>query len=51
LLVVGEVVRMAKPAALYEQFAWEDLVSMSFAAQIEYASTSSVLQAGQERGE
>src|SRR5713226_3355123 len=51
LLVVGEVVRMAKPAGLYEQFAWKDLVSMSFAAQIEYASTSSVLQAGQERGE
>lgn len=34
LLVVGEVVRMAKPAALREQFAWTDLVPTVFADQI-----------------
>jgi siroheme synthase len=34
LLVVGEVVRMAKPAALREQFAWTDLVPPVFRDQI-----------------
>jgi hypothetical protein len=32
--VVGEVVRMAKPAALREQFAWTDLVPPVFRDQI-----------------
>jgi uroporphyrin-III C-methyltransferase len=42
LLVVGEVVRTAKPAALREHFAWR---------QIEYAATGSVATVGQERSE
>ena len=51
LLVVGEVVRLAKPAALREQFAWQEVGSTSFPAQIEYASTTPGLLAGQERAE
>ncbi len=51
LLVVGEIVRMAKPAALHEQFAWQAGVAMSFPTQVEYASTSSALPAAQERAE
>ena len=42
LLVVGKVVRTAKPAALREQFAWR---------QIEYAATGSVATVAQERVE
>jgi uroporphyrin-III C-methyltransferase len=41
LLVVGEVVRLAKPAALHRQFAWPNAP----------ASTSSILATGQERAE
>jgi uroporphyrin-III C-methyltransferase len=41
LLVVGEVVRLAKPAALHQQFAWPNAP----------ASTSSILATGQERAE
>src|SRR6266849_3337629 len=48
LLVVGEVVRLAKPAALRQQFAWQDGVS---AIQMEYASSGSDLPAPQERAE
>jgi uroporphyrin-III C-methyltransferase len=44
LLVVGEVVRLAKPAALHQQFSWP-----SDAAVI--PSDGSVLLAGQERAE
>jgi uroporphyrin-III C-methyltransferase len=36
LLVVGEVVRLAKPAALREQFAWRDIATAP-PAQIQYA--------------
>jgi uroporphyrin-III C-methyltransferase len=51
LLVVGEVVRLAKPAALREQFAWQEVVATSFPAQIEYASTIPGLLFGRERAE
>jgi uroporphyrin-III C-methyltransferase len=50
LLVVGEVVRMGKPVALGEQFAW-NLVSATFPGQIQRSSTRPGLSAGQERGE
>jgi len=51
LLVVGEVVRMAKPAALRQQFAWQGNGSAAFAAQIEYVSSDSVLVSSQESAE
>ena len=34
MLVVGEVVRLAKPAGLREQFAWQDLSRRDFQAQV-----------------
>jgi uroporphyrin-III C-methyltransferase len=37
LLVVGEVVRMAKPSVLREQFAWKDFESASFRGQVRYS--------------
>ena len=37
LLVVGEVVRMAKPSVLREQFAWKDFESASFPGQVRYS--------------
>ena len=56
LLVVGEVVRMAKPAALRQQFAWQGIGSAAFhaqiePAQIEYVSGDSVLPSSQESAE
>jgi len=51
LLVVGEVVRLAKPAALREQFGWSDLFSEQLPAQIDYASTRAVSPDAQERAE
>jgi uroporphyrin-III C-methyltransferase len=44
LLVVGEVVRLAKPAALHQQFAWQG-------DPVNFASSELVLSAGQERAE
>ncbi len=44
LLVVGEVVRLGKPAALHEQFAWPS-------NSAEFASSDLVLSVGQERAE
>jgi uroporphyrin-III C-methyltransferase len=38
LLVVGEVVRLAKPAELREQFGWQSGVEERVAAEAEYAS-------------
>jgi len=51
LLVVGEVVRLARPAVLREQFGWQSGVSHSFPAQLEYASSASGWLANQERAE
>jgi len=51
LLVIGEVVRLAKPAALREQFAWQADAATSFPVQIEYASSSSISPTTQERAE
>ena len=44
LLVVGELVRLAKPTALHQQFAWPG-------DSVEFALNDSVLSAGQERVE
>ena len=46
LLVVGEVVRMAKPSALREQFAWKDFELVPFPRQVRYS-----VPATQERAE
>jgi uroporphyrin-III C-methyltransferase len=51
LLVVGEVVRLANPAALREQFGWTHLGLAPFAAQIEYSPASLALPTAQERVE
>lgn len=48
LLVVGEVVRLAKPAALRRQFVWPE---NALAGQIEFGSSGSVSAVGQERAE
>jgi uroporphyrin-III C-methyltransferase len=50
LLVVGEVVRLAKPAVLRQQFAWPGVIDAAFPAQA-YAWNGSASDAGQERGE
>ncbi len=50
LLVVGEVVRLAKPAVLRQQFAWPGVIEAAFPAQA-YAWNGSASDAGQERGE
>jgi uroporphyrin-III C-methyltransferase len=44
LLVVGEVVRLAKPAALYQELAWPN-------DSVDFASLGAALSAGQERAE
>lgn len=44
LLVVGELVRLAKPSALHQQFAWPG-------DSVEFALNGPVLSAGQERAE
>ncbi len=44
LLVVGDVVRLAKPAALHPQFAWRS-------DPVNFVANELVLSAGQERGE
>jgi len=51
LLVVGEVVRLAKPAALVTQFDWQDDASALFPPRIEYALGRSVAPLDQERAE
>jgi len=49
LLVVGEVVRLAKPAALRQQFGWQK--DAAFPSQVEFASDGSVLSVIEERAE
>lgn len=49
LLAVGEVVRLAKPAALHQQFVWQADASTLFQNQID--SLADVSLAGQERAE
>jgi uroporphyrin-III C-methyltransferase len=49
LLVVGEVVRLAKPAALRQQFAWQK--DAAFPTQNEFGSDSSVLSMVEESAE
>jgi len=46
LLVVGEVVRMAKPSVIGEQFAWKHFEPSSLPSQIQYSVTAT-----QERAE
>ncbi|MGH9539749.1 MAG: uroporphyrinogen-III C-methyltransferase [Terriglobales bacterium] len=51
LLVVGEVVRLAKPDAMRKQFVWRDNIPAAFAPTAEYGSDAPVSVAGQERAE
>ena len=51
LLVVGEVVRLAKPAGLRDQFGWQTNAPTAFPANGDYVSDSSVSSAAQERAE
>ena len=51
LLVVGEVVGLAKPAAPHLQFAWRSDGAGSFGNEIGFDGNGSVLPAGQERAE
>jgi uroporphyrin-III C-methyltransferase len=50
LLVVGNVVRLAKPAALRDQFAWHADIAPVFPTQVEYGN-SSIQQVSRERAE
>ena len=51
LLVVGEVVRLAKPAALHRPFAWRSDAPGLFGSDIGFDGSGSVSLAGQERAE
>jgi uroporphyrin-III C-methyltransferase len=51
LLVVGEVVRLAKPAALHRQFVWRGDAPGLFGGEIGFDGNGSVSPAGQERAE
>jgi uroporphyrin-III C-methyltransferase len=51
LLVVGEVVRLAKPAGLRNQFGWLTDAATAFPANGDYVSDSSVSSGAQERAE
>jgi siroheme synthase len=51
LLVVGEVVRLAKPAGLRHQFGWQTDAPTTFPNNVDYVSDGSVSSVVQERAE